>query len=157
MGLTRHRVRQLKKPRAESGWRDPEKQAEFFAYLARSCNVRASARHVRLHPSNAYRMKKSCALFRSRWLAAIDAAREHMWELLHRVAIARLDPPPPERGAVPVAPDPSLALALFKLHDPERRRVNGRKAKRRTPMTDDELRALIFEETAGKAARAACP
>lgn len=152
--------RQTRKLRTNASWTDPDKQNDFLAHLAMTCNVTESAASAGLTSRHVgYKLRMSDADFRARWDAAIDEGRQRLWgELLALAskAIAPL-PVPSEGDADPPPPDPSLAIGLLKMHAGTKpvgagwgRAPGAGKAPRRIPMSADELRALIFEKLSAK-------
>lgn len=68
----------------KDGW-TAEKRAAFFAHLAETCNVAASARHVGMSVPMVYALRKRDAAFAAEWMEALDQGFEELRiQLLHQ-------------------------------------------------------------------------
>lgn len=84
-----------------------DKQAEFLAHLAASCNVKASAQAVGMSEAGVHRLRLRSPEFRAAWEAAIEEGYVRLELFLLERAI---------KGANGASPEFSERLALTLLH-----------------------------------------
>lgn len=143
--------------RKRACWRvkwTPKMKGEFLDHLAATCNVRAAAREIGVHPRSVYNLRRKDPAFTRAWGEALLLGYEMLETRLVGCALAgeaetgadaeRGD----EEGADLEPLDRTLALHLLKSHRSHmlgRRAVGGPKPRRATP---EETDAAILRKLA---------
>jgi hypothetical protein len=114
----------------ERGW-TKAKRAAFLDMLAATCNVKASAQHVGMHPVGAYRLRRRDPQFADLWRAAILTGYDRLEEMLLAHAGAGVNDVAIGETEIEPAPfDPKMAMELLRQHRPtvegRRKRPTGR-------------------------------